>query len=366
MKPTENETDVCTDGGEPGARPDGSGPVEESEMSDRAAAFHSEADFSMSKGDELREFYDRKFYAPMRILLTDYRGIIGVTVILFYILMGTIGTLVVPRPHQAGPRMLPWFQDMAFPLGTDPSGKSLLRMIVHATPRMLQLMVGGAVFSTAMSIGVGTLAGFKRGMIDRVLMTIADTSLNLPGLPLLIVLVAIFQPTNPFLIGVILSVNSWAGGARSLRAQVLQLRNEDYVEATRAMGISTSRNIQTNVMPSLMPLIMLSMMGALRGIIFAAVGLYFLGILPSSTLNWGQMLNMAYQEVNMSTTSGLHYLLVPMITIAGIGVGTTFLAQAFDRVFNPRLRAKHAKTIIGGGDDDEESADASAKEVMLQ
>jgi peptide/nickel transport system permease protein len=228
-------------------RTDGSGRAQAdggtTDTSDRAAAFRSDSDYSMSRGDELRELYDRKFYAPMQIMLSDYRGILGGTIMLFFLLMGTVGVAIVPRPSQTPQVLLPAFQDLSYPLGTDGAGRGLVRMIVHSTPRMLQLMLGGAVFSALLSVGVGTVSGFKRGMTDRVLMTITDTALTLPGIPLLIVIVAILQPSNPFLIGVILSINAWAGGARSLRSQVLQIRSEDHVEAGRAMGISSARNI---------------------------------------------------------------------------------------------------------------------------
>jgi len=329
-----------------------------------ASAFSSDADYSMTRTDELRELYDRKFYAPLQILIKDYRGALGISILLLYILMGTVGVAVVPIPNQDGPRMLPWFRDLAFPLGTDGTGKSLLRMIVHATPRMLQMMLAGTIFSLAFSVGIGTLAGFKRGMTDRILMTVTDTALNLPGLPLLLVLVAVLQPSNPMVIGIILSINGWAGGARSLRSQVLQLRNADHVEASRAMGASTGRNIQKNVLPELMPLIMIRLMTTLRSIIFAAVGLYFLGVLPTNDNNWGVMLNRSYQAVDFEPLTNVHYLMVPLLTISLFGIGTIFLAQAFDRVFNPRLRAKYAKTLSGGDKDDD--ADAAASEAMLE
>jgi peptide/nickel transport system permease protein len=239
-------------------------------------------------------------------------------------------------------------------------------MIVHSTPAMLQLMLGGAIFSALLSVGVGTVSGFKRGMTDRVLMTITDTSLTLPGIPLLIVIVAILRPSNPFLIGVILSVNAWAGGARSLRSQVLQIRSEDHVEAARAMGLSTARNVQKNVLPQLLPLITIGFMTRLRSIIFAAVALYYLNIIPTNYLNWGVMLNQAYGEVNFATFQDVHYLFVPLVTISLLGVGTILLAQAFDRVFNPRLRAKHAQTLVGSGDDEDGETDTAAVEAMAR
>jgi len=353
------------DGSGEAPRADG-GATDASEPPDRASAFRSDAEYSMSRSDELRELYDRKFYAPMRIMFNDYRGILGVSIMLFYILMGTVGVALIGRPTQTQYVLLPWFQDPAYPLGTDSAGRGLVRMIVHSTPAMLQLMLGGAIFSALLSVGVGTVSGFKRGMTDRVLMTITDTSLTLPGIPLLIVIVAILRPSNPFLIGVILSVNAWAGGARSLRSQVLQIRSEDHVEAARAMGLSTARNVQKNVLPQLLPLITIGFMTRLRSIIFAAVALYYLNIIPTNYLNWGVMLNQAYGEVNFATFQDVHYLFVPLVTISLLGVGTILLAQAFDRVFNPRLRAKHAQTLVGSGDDEDGETDTAAVEAMAR
>lgn len=310
--------------------------------------------------------FDSYVRTPFRIAWDDWRTRIGGIGILIYLLMGTVGVALVPRPMQTGPTLLPWFQDWTYPLGTDASGKGLFRLTVHATPRMLQMMLGGALFGTAMTVGIGTLAGFKRGMIDRVLMTISDTGTNLPGMPLLLIIVAILEPTNPFLVGVVLSAPGALGGGRGLRAQVLQIRNEDFVEAGRAIGMTTSRNIQINVLPELLPKITIGLMSGLKGVIYSATGLYFLGILPADFMNWGMMLNMSYTEVNLLSMKDLHYLMVPMFVISFFGFGTTLMAQAFDRVFNPRLRAKHAKTLVGGGEDDEQSADRAAKELMMR
>lgn len=351
-------------------RTDGSGGPQSGGVSgstDRAAAFRSDTDYSMSRGEQLQELYDQKFYAPLQILLSDYRGILGVTILLFYLLMGTVGVMATPRPSQTGEVLMPWFQDLAYPLGTDRAGRSLLLMVIHSTPRMLQLMLGGALFSALLSVGVGLVAGYRMGMTDRVLMTVTDTMLNLPGIPLLIVIVSVLQPENTFLIGVILSINAWAGGARALRSQVLQIRTENHVEAARAMGSSTARNVRKNILPQLLPLITINFMTAARNIIFAAVGLYYLNILPRDYMNWGVMLNIAYNEVNFSNYQNIHYLIVPLLAISLIGVGLILTAQAFDRVFNPRLRAKHAKTIRGGGsDEDDDEVDAAAVGAMAR
>lgn len=334
---------------------------------DRAKAFTTETEYSTSRGQELRELYDRKFYAPVQIMMNDYRGIFGMLILLLYILMGTVGVALYPRPSQSTNYLVPWFETMEYPLGTDVAGRDLLGMVIWATPAMLQLMLGGALFAISLSVAIGTIAGYKRGLTDRVLMTITDVAMTLPGLPLLIVLIAVLQPTNPFLIGIILSINAWAGGARSIRSQVLQIRKSDYVEASRAMGVSAGRNVQKNVIPELLPMIAMTFMSSLVGILYAAVGLYFLGIMPTEQINWGVMLNTAYTEVDFNNFTNFHYLIVPLFAISLFGVGTVYVAQAFDRVFNPRLRAKHAKTIRGGSDDDnEETVDAGTVGGMVR
>lgn len=365
MSPSEDDAGRDVEDSTTAVRMDGSGEVVDEADQQAASAFMSESEYSISRADRIREAYDRKFYAPMKILLSDYRGIIGGGILLFYLLMGTVGVAIVPEPTQEAPAMVQWFTDMRWPLGTDPAGVPLLNRVVHSTPYMLQLMAAGGIFGQAMAIGIGLTSGYKKGTVDRVLMTVADTAANLPGLPLLIVLVALLQPTSPILLGIILSINSWAGGARALRAQVLQIRNEDYVEAANAMGITSSRNIQKNVLPELLPIITIRFMYSLQNMVYAAVALFFLGILTPNFNNWGLMLQDAYSTISMTSLVDIHYLMVPLVVISMFGIGATLLAQAFDRVWNPRLRARHARMTVGSSKADlEDESDDRASRLM--
>jgi peptide/nickel transport system permease protein len=89
-----------------------------------------------------------------------------------------------------------------------------------------------------------------------------------------------------------------------------------------------------------------------RRIIFESVGLYFLGVLPFTTQNWGVIMNLAFQKSNLTNLQQLHWLLLPMLQIAFLSLGLILFAQGLDRVFNVRLRARHEAR-----DEDEESAD---------
>lgn len=179
-------------------------------------------------------------------------------------------------------------------------------------------------------------------------MSLTDILMTIPGLPLVIVLAVILEPDEPWMVGIILTINAWAGLARAIRSQVLTLRNESFVEASRLMGISTPTIIAKDIVPGLMPYITVNFVNSARGVIFSSVGLYFLGILPFTNLNWGVMMNLAYSTGGaLYSVDVLHWLLIPMITIIILSLGLILFAQGTDRIFNPRVRVRQMSNDTG-------------------
>ncbi len=318
------------------------------------------ADVEITRLDWAKQFIDEAILAPVRIIWSDWRARVGTLIILLYLFMGTAATLLVETPHSnQGPAMLMPFQDLTHPLGTDGLGQDMLGLIVHATPNMLRMILAGGVFTVAMATVIGLFSGYKGGFFDRVMMTITDITMTIPGLPLIIVLAAILEPENPYLIGIVLTINAWAGLARALRSQVLTLRDEEYVEASRAMGIPTRTIVYEDILPNLMPYIMVNFVAAARGVIFGSVALYFLGILPFSNLNWGVTMNLAYETGGaLYALQSAHWLFIPMGAVVLLSFGLILFSQGMDRVFNPRVRARHAK--FTGGEDSEPPAGVSS------
>lgn len=299
------------------------------------------SDVSITRSEKLASAFERHVLTPGRILAEDRRAIAGLAILVTYLLMGTVGVyLLEPPTSNEGPRLQSPFVSAEFPLGTDALGQDILAMIVHATPTMLLMLLSGAVFATAVATVVGTVTGYKGGRVDDVLTTLTDVVMTIPGLPLIIVLAALFNPTNPLVVGVLLTINAWAGLARSLRSEVLSLREENYVEASRLMGVPTWKIIWDDVLPNLMPFILINFMNAGRTVIFNSVGLYFLGVLPFSSLNWGVMLDMAVSNNALLTMTAVHWVLLPTLTIVMISYGLILLSQGMDRLFNPRVRAR--------------------------
>ena len=179
-------------------------------------------------------------------------------------------------------------------------------------------------------------------------MTVTDVVLTIPGIALVIVLASIYQPESPLVVGLILGIDNWPKLARTVRSQVLSIREEAFTEASRIMGLSELHILRKDVVSNLMPYISVNFATSARKIIFESVGLYFLGILPRSNLNWGLMMNDAYNQANLTNPDQIHWLLVPMALIILISLGFILLAQGLDRVFNVRLRARHE---TAGGDE---------------
>lgn len=309
-----------------------------------SSPFETVSDAEFSRENRYRRWISANVLAPLRILINDPRGAVGLAIVGFFVLMGTVGIMIVPAPTGKGPILLTAFQSTAYPLGTTRYGAGVFRKIVHATPGMLMMMLGGAIFVIVVGTIIGTLSGLVGGRTDEFLMMISDTVMAIPGLPLIIVLTILFTPRNPFFVGVLISLPAWAGLARGLRSEVLSLREESFIEASRIMGLPTRTILAREVIPNLMPLIIISTVNAARAVIFASVGLYFLGILPQTFSNWGLMMQNAYEQGGLYTWQIAHWLIFPMVAIVLLSFGLIMLGQAGDKIFNPRLKARYANS----------------------
>ncbi len=292
--------------------------------------------------------FERRIYAPSAVLLNDWRGLVGSAILVAFVFIGTVGVYLIPEPTvMEGPIFAAPFSSWNHPLGTSVMGESIFKQVVHATPAMLQMITAGALLSVCLGTTIGTVAGYRGGRTDQALMTLTDVVLTIPGLALVIVLATIYQPESPFVVGLILGIDNWPTLARTVRSQVLSVREESFTEASRIMGLSERHILRRDVISNLMPYISVNFANSSRKIIFESVGLYFLGILPVSQLNWGVMMNNAYSKADLTNPDQLHWLLVPMALIVFISLGFILLAQGLDRVFNVRLRARHESTSGG-------------------
>lgn len=175
-------------------------------------------------------------------------------------------------------------------LGQDRHGRDVLSRLIYGSRVSVLVGVGTVALSVMVGFFLGALAGLFRGVVDQVIMRVVDMLLAFPGILLAIALTAI---TGPSIMNVIiaLSARGWVSYARLVRGQVLVEREKGYVEAARAMGVSTLGMIFRHLLPNTLTPVIIEATFGLAGAILAEASLSFLGLGPQNLPTWGAMLN---------------------------------------------------------------------------
>ncbi|GAB3686623.1 hypothetical protein GCM10028857_18970 [Salinarchaeum chitinilyticum] len=321
-----------------------------SESTPLAASRRDLNDFQFGNDDKFsHSSYDRNpvqyVLVPLKIIWEDWRTRVGLSIVLFYVAVGIIGPELLPAPTSGqAPRQMSAFQTLEHPFGSDAAGRDLLSLVVYSTRPMLEMILAGALFATVAATVVGIISGYAGGIIDRVLMTISDVTIAIPGIPLVIVLALLLQPEEPWFIGLILTINAWGGTARQIRSETLSIRSQYYVEASQVLGVSSFRILLKDILPNILSFILIKFVGSARRVVFASVGLYFLGVLPYRLTHWGVTMQQAYNGGALLSTELAYWLFIPMMAVVILNFGLVLFAQGTDRLLNPQIRAKHKDT----------------------
>ncbi|MGB6974980.1 MAG: ABC transporter permease [Terracidiphilus sp.] len=182
---------------------------------------------------------------------------------------------------------------------------------------------------------MGGLAGYFGGWVDLALTTFAmNTFLALPGILLAIAFAAFLGPGFTNLV-LALSIGGWAGYARLVRAQVLAVREREYVEAARALGAGGLRIFLRHILPNILQPILVQAAIGMAGVILAEATLSFLGLgIPAPAPSWGAMIN----DARLHLFDSPHLVLFPAAAIAAAVLGFNFLGDALRDQLDPRTR----------------------------
>jgi peptide/nickel transport system permease protein len=175
-------------------------------------------------------------------------------------------------------------------LGTDASGYDIIGRLMKGGQSSLALGIAVAVCSTVIGAIYGAIAGYFGGIVDAIMMRIVDTFLAIPGLVLLLIMVNLFTP-NLIIIILLLSLLSWLGVSRLVRAEVLSLKIREYVQAVKMMGGGSRRTITRHLLPNAIGVIIVNATFTVADAILTLSALSFLGLgLSPPHADWGTML----------------------------------------------------------------------------
>jgi peptide/nickel transport system permease protein len=223
-------------------------------------------------------------------------------------------------------------------LGTDKFGRPVINQFIWAS--RISLVVGLAATVLAVVIGslVGILAGFFGRRFGGILMRLTEWFLVIPFLPLAIALAAILGPSVTNII-LVIGITSWPSTARLIRAQVLTLKEREYVDRSRALGASNWHLMTRHILPNVSPLILANTTLTVPIVILSEATLSFLGLGDPSNASWGKMLDDAF-ESGAVTLEAWWYILPPGSGIMLVVLAFTLCGTALEEILDPRLRDK--------------------------
>lgn len=258
--------------------------------------------------------------------------LVGMVIWLILIFVAIAGPYLYPvNPFNIvyKPRTPP-FVTMTVPLGTDHLGRDIFAGLVHGAFVTLEVGIGAALFTVVLGVVVGALAGFYGRRTELILMRVTEFFQVLPPLLLAMVLVLVFSPTTLTVIGAI-GVTNWPPVARVTRAEILSIKEREFVTASRAVGASDWHLIWRVILPNVYPsIIVLSTLLVGTAILFQAA-LSFLGLTDQNVMSWGLMIGQSRDYIFSTwwavTFPGLAIVLA-VLSISFIGDGLSdFLTQ---------------------------------------
>lgn len=227
------------------------------------------------------------------------------------------------------------------PLGTDNFGADVLKKLVSACGTSIRIGLLAGVVATLIGLTLGLLAGYLGGIADDIIMFVTNIFTVIPGFILLILITNSVgqEHRGAALVSVVIGLTSWTWTARSVRSQVISLRNRDHVNLSKLSGHSMVRIVLTDILPYIASYVVMAFILQVSSGILSEAQLSMLGLGPSTatTTTLGLMMNWAVQF--SAHTNGSWWAYFPVIlTITLISFSLNLMNTGLDQVFNPTLR----------------------------
>jgi len=239
------------------------------------------------------------------------------------------------RPVSVAPLRPPSWE---LPFGSDRQGRNMFAVAVAGTPQTLQIGLTAGFIGVGLGAALAFIAAYYGGKVDTVIKGLVDTGLTIPGLMILItVAMNVRGGLNVFQMALVVASLAWLYPTRTIRSQLLTLRERGYIQIAQMSGMSGPEIIVKEMLPNLLPYLVAALVNSTSAAILASVGLEVLGLGPFEAPTIGMTLY--WVNYNAAIINGWWWWWVPPIVVIGtVFIGLFLVAIGLDEVANPRLR----------------------------
>jgi peptide/nickel transport system permease protein len=273
------------------------------------------------------------------LLLKSRKAIFGLVVLIVFILLGTVGPLFVGDPYNMNLNQMGRPPSLAHILGTTSFGQDVFAQLCNAVGNSLLVGLVAGVLGTLIAVFVGAVGPYIGGLADRISNLVTNLALVLPLIPLFIIIASVVRGLNLVLIGVILAVTAWPWAARSIRSQMLTLKEREFVNLARMSGDGSVRIVVAEILPNMMAYIMMVFVILTGTAILTESALSMIGVSTTPTITLGYMLYWAQHETIVPFWWNIWWWFIPPGIVLTVILTAFFVIHAgLDEVFNPKLR----------------------------
>lgn len=273
----------------------------------------------------------------LRLYLRNPAAVIGLVLLVVMLCMAASAGLLFPRdPLALAGRPLQWpLENARFWLGTDPSGRDIAAQIFHGA--RISLLIGLVATALAIFIGivVGAVAGYYGGWVDNLLMRVTEAFQTVPSFILLLMLVAVFG-SNLTTVTLSIGLVSWPAPARLTRAEFLSLRNREFVQACRTLGLRDAAIIFREILPNAMPPLIVYASVVMALAILMESALAFLGLSDPNVASWGNLIGLGRGVLR----NQWYVSAIPGVAILLTVLAVSLVGQGLNDALNPRLNQR--------------------------
>jgi peptide/nickel transport system permease protein len=259
-------------------------------------------------------------------------GAIGLAILAALLLAGLLAPVISPGDplRIAGRALLPPLTDPNFPLGTDRLGRDVLAGLLYGARTSIAVGIAAAVSAMVLGLCVGMAAGFAGGLVDEALMRVVDAFQIVPGFLLALAFVSTIGVSTPVVV-LAIALGAWADPARLTRAQVLAIREQDYVASARVIGMHPAEIAVREILPNALPPVLALSATIVAGAILTEAALSFLGLGNPNLATWGSMI----AEGRSVLRSASYLSVIPgaalAVTVLGVHLFSEGLGEALGR-----------------------------------